>query len=127
MTLKREVYTELEQIVGADNISDKPHVLAGNRHALPASALKPVSPEAIVMPASAEEVARIVRVCNRHGLRYIPIVSGLIFFAYPTQPGTIIIHLKRMNYIEFRDEDRMVILEPGIRHVQLQPRRCVVN
>ena len=121
MTLKREVYAELEQIVGADHISDKPHVLAGNRHALPAAAVKPVSPEAILLPASADEVARIVRVCNRHGLRYIPIVSGLIFFAYPTQPGTIIIHLKRMNYIEFRDEDRMVILEPGIRHVQLQP------
>ncbi|MCC7464161.1 MAG: FAD-binding oxidoreductase [Gammaproteobacteria bacterium] len=121
MALKREAYQELEAIVGADHISDKPHILAGNRQALPNMPRKPVSPEAIVMPASADEVARVVRACNRHGVRYIPIVSGLILFAYPVQPDTIIIHLKRMNHIEFLDEDRMVILEPGIRHVQLQP------
>lgn len=120
MALTPAAYRELEDIVGAGNVSDQPHILAGNRHALPDFARKPVSPEAIVLPASTDEVARVVRVCNKHGLRFIPIVSGLITFAYPSAPGTIIIHLKRMNHIEFADEDRMVILEPGIRHVQLQ-------
>ena len=119
MALAPHLYAELAQIVGAENISDKPHVLAGNRHAMPSAGNKPVSPEAVVMPATAGEVSRVVKLCNRHGLSYIPVVTSLIVFAYPVTPNTIIIHLKRMNYIKFCEEDRMVILESGIRHGQL--------
>ena len=120
MALAPHIYAELEQVVGAEFISDKPHILAGYRQAMPSAATKPPSPEAILLPATADEIARIIQVCNQHGLQYIPVVSSLIIFAYPAGPNTIILHLKRMNHIEFLDADRTVIIEPGIRHGQLK-------
>lgn len=121
MPLTPQAYAELEQIVGPRHISDRPYILAGVRAAQPHSPVKPVSPEAVLLPGSAEEVQQIVRVCNRHGIRYIATVSSLISFAYPTGPGTIILQLKRMNRIvQINEQDRYAVIEPGVRHGQLR-------
>jgi len=121
MPLSREVYAELEQVVGPRFISDKPWILAGVRAAQPSSPVRPPSPEAVLLPGSAEEVQQIVRVCNRHGIRYIATISSLIGFAYPTGPGTIILQLKRMNrLVEVNAQDRYAVIEPGVRHGQLR-------
>ena len=121
MRLPREIYAEFEKIVGPGNISDREYILAGLRHAMPHSPVKPPSPAAVLLPGSAEEIQQIVHVCNRHGLKFIPTVSSLISFAYPTEPGTIILQLKRMNRIvEINREDRYAVIEPGVRHGQLK-------
>lgn len=119
MALAPHLYAGLERIVGPQYISDKPHVLAGNRHAMPNAADRPVSPAAVVLPATVEEVSEIVKFCKRHKLPYIAVVTSLIVFAYPKEPNTIILHLKRMNFLEFHEEQRLVIVGPGIRHGQL--------
>lgn len=121
MSLAPQVYAELEAIVGPQYISDKPWILAGVRAPQPNSPMKPASPEAVLLPGSAEEVAAIVKVCNAHGIRYIATISSLISFAYPNAPGTIVLQLKRMNrVVEINAADRYAVIEPGVRHGQLR-------
>ena len=121
MPLPREIYAELEQVVGPRYISDRPWILAGVRAPQPSTPVKPPSPEAVLLPGSAEEVQQIVRICNRHGIRFIATVSSLIGFAYPNGPGTIILQLKRMNrLVEINAQDRYAVIEPGVRHGQLR-------
>jgi len=121
MSLPLHVYAELEQIVGPENISDREYILAGVRHAMPHTPVKPPSPAAVLLPGSAEEIQQIIKVCNRHGLKFIPTVSSLIGFAYPTGPNTVILQLKRMNRIvEINQTDRYAVIEPGVRHGQLR-------
>ena len=121
MSLPKDVYAELEGIVGPEYISDREYILAAMRHAMPSSPVKPPSPAAVLLPGSAEEIQQIVKVCNRHGLKFIPTVSSLIGFAYPTGPNTIMLQLKRMNRItEINRADRYAVIEPGVRHGQLK-------
>ena len=57
-----------------------------------------------------------------YGICFIPGVSSLSAAAYANRAGTVILHLKRMNrIIEINEEDRYVVIEPGVRHVQLRP------
>lgn len=122
MSLAEHVYKELESIVGTENISDKEYILAGNRGTMPNAFGKVQSPEAILLPGSLEEIQAIVKICNRYAIKYIPDVSSLSPTSYANQPGTIILHLKRMNCIvEINEEDRYAVIEPGVRHVQLRP------
>jgi glycolate oxidase len=121
MGLPEHVYKMLENIVGSDYISDRPYILAAYRHQMPNSPQKPASPEAIILPGSTEEIQAICRICNRYNVRYIPTISTLTPFAYANQPGTVMLHLKRMNRIlEINEEDRYAIIEPGVRHGQLK-------
>ena len=121
MSLPKDIYAELERIVGPDYISDREYILAGLRHPMPSTPVKPHSPAAVLLPATAEEIQQIVRVCNQHGLKFIATVSSLIGFAYPAAPNTVILHLKRMNRIvEINRTDRYAVIEPGVRHGQLK-------
>ncbi|NLO48533.1 MAG: FAD-dependent oxidoreductase [Clostridiales bacterium] len=122
MSFSEQVYQELAAVVGERNISREEYVLAGNRAKTPEIPFAHPSPEAIVLPGSTEEVAEIVRICNRCGIKYVAVVTGCIPSAYATGEDTIIIHLKRMNRIvEINDKDRYALIEPGVRHVQLYP------
>lgn len=121
MSLPKDIYAELERIVGPEYVSDREYILAAMRHAMPSSPVKPPSPAAVLLPGSTEEIQQIVKVCNRYGLKFIPTVSSLIGFAYPTEPNTIVLQLKRMNRItEINSTDRYAVIEPGVRHGQLR-------
>lgn len=122
MGLSKHVYEMLESVVGPQNISDREYILASHRHPTTMSMRKPASPDAVILPGSTEEVQAIVRICNRYRIKYIPTVSSCIGMALPSQPETVILHMKRMNKIdEINEEDRYAIIEPGIRHCQLKP------
>ena len=69
MTLPRHIYQMLESIVGPQYISDAPHIMAGYRRPGPHAPLSP-SPEAVLLPATTEEIQAIVKVCNRFDLAY---------------------------------------------------------
>ena len=122
MSLSREIYSEFEAIVGSEHISDKPHILAGNRAKTPDYPLEYKSAEAIIRPGSVEELQAVVKLCNKYGIVYAPMVSGVMPTAFATHDNTVIVQLSRMNRIvEINEEDRYVIIEPGVRHVQLYP------
>ena len=73
-------------------------------------------PEVVVKPASAEEIAQIIRLAN---LRLIPVTprgagSGLSCGAVPVYGG-ILLSLERMNRILEIDRENMVaVVEPGV-------------
>ena len=122
MSITEKAYRELAAVVGERNISREEFILAGDRAKTPEIPMAHKSAEAIVLPGSTEEVAEIVRICNRNGLSYIAFVTGCIPTAYASKEDTILIHLKRMNRIlEINEEDRYALIEPGVRHVQLYP------
>lgn len=111
----------LESIVGPEYISEQPHILSAYRRPGPHAPLS-ASPEAVLLPGCAEQVQAIVRLCNRHDLKYAATVSGLSIQAFPDSPGMIVLHLKRMNHIEeINETDRYCVIEPGVRHCQLKP------
>ncbi len=122
MSLPDSVYRMLEGIVGPENISDRPHILAAYRHTSPQGGRKSHSPEAVVMPGSTEEVQAIVRVCNQYNVKYTAIVSLFGLGWLVSEPGMIIISLRRMNRIlEINEKDGYTVIEPAVRHVQLKP------
>jgi hypothetical protein len=122
MRLPKHIYKEFENVVGPENINDREYILTAYRHPTTMSMRKPASPEAVILPGSTEEVQAIVRICNRHSIKYIPAVSSCIAMAVPNQPQTVILHMKRMNKIyEINEEDCYAIIEPGVRHCQLKP------
>ena len=77
MSLSRDVYSALEAIVGAKNISDKEYILAGNRNRTPEYPFDYHSADAIVLPKTAEEVRDIIRICNENNLCFVTEVSGV--------------------------------------------------
>ncbi|MFW9770077.1 MAG: FAD-binding oxidoreductase, partial [Candidatus Thorarchaeota archaeon] len=79
--------------------------------------LEAVVPEVIVRPASAEEVSKILVVANDNLSPVTPAAGGLSGgFALPAiEPGGIYLDLTRMDKMEVDTENRVMIVEPGVR------------
>jgi glycolate oxidase len=78
-------------------------------------------PDAVVLPVSAEEIAEVVRLANRHRLPVVPRAggTGLTDGAVPLRHG-IMVDVKLMNRIlELDHEDRTVTVQPGINMLKL--------
>jgi hypothetical protein len=114
--LSREVYKALEDIVGAQWISEDRSIVecyskfsvdAGGtlkKHAKDPSNI----PACIVLPETTEEVQAIMRVCNRFKVPVIPFTNGMITFNGPTTPDpTVCVHVSRMNRVLDIDEGNM--------------------
>jgi len=76
----------------------------------------------VVLPASTEEVAKIVRLCNRIGCQYKALSTGLGAWNAPTRPDYVVqIDLRRMDRIVEVDEKNMyAVVEPYVTGNQLQ-------
>ena len=107
----------LREIVG------DPYVLFGDRTAMEDYAHDEVAgeehthmPEAVVKPASAEEISQILKLANRERLPVTPrgAGSGLSCGAVPVYGG-IVLSVERMNRIlEIDAENMVVVVEPGV-------------
>ncbi len=78
-------------------------------------------PGAVVLPASGEEVARVVRVLAHHGVPFVPrgAGTGLSGGAVGTA-GQVVIALTRMNHILSIDAaNRRATVEPGVVNTRL--------
>ena len=71
MSLSRNIYTQLEAVVGAENISDKEYILAGNRNRTPEYPFEYHTADAIIMPGSTEQVRDIIRICNQNDICFV--------------------------------------------------------
>ena len=122
--LSDPVLEELVEILGAD------HVFTGrsarfNRARVPAPF--PVHrwpehvPDVVVLPTSAEQVAEVVKLANRHRLPVVPRAgaTGLTDGAVPLRHG-ILVDVKLMDRVlELDLEDRTVTVQPGINMLKL--------
>jgi len=125
MGYTKDVYRELEDIVGSENISDDEAILDGYAFQALDGALHNKrffqSPPAVVLPGSAKEVQAIVRICNRRGIREKAHGTGYGLHNIVGDGNTIILDMRRMNRILDLDEKNMTIItEPYVSFAQVQ-------
>ena len=127
--IPREAYRAIEEIVGADNITDDPAFLDSYAFQWLAELVRPnrshymPRPWAVVMPASTEEVAAVTRVCNKYRIKLKPISTGWYHWAAPMKDDepTVQFDLRRMDRILEIDEKNMfAVVEPYVICAQLQ-------
>ncbi|WCN09411.1 FAD-binding oxidoreductase [Marinomonas mediterranea] len=115
--LPPHILKAFEAVVGADNVSDEDFVV--NCHdwmglgADPSTrTLLGKAPAAVVMPGSTEEVAGVVKVCNRYKLKFKAHSTGYGNYSGVGTKGSISIDLCRMKGLEIDPESRMAIIQP---------------
>ncbi|MDO7266227.1 glycolate oxidase subunit GlcD [Bacillus sp. FSL K6-0047] len=112
--LSQAITEELENIVGNGNVqTSQASRLVYSYDATPNfQAL----PDAVVAPRSTEEVAEVVKVCNREKIPIVPRGSGTNLCAgtVPTEGGIVLL-FKHMNKILEIDEDNLTVtVQPGV-------------
>jgi glycolate oxidase len=109
----------LEDVVGRDHVrTDEGALVTFSTDATP---LERGRPDAVVFPASTDEVAGVLRVANGLGVPVVPRGSGTNLSA-GTVPhlGGIVLVLTRMNRIkEVSDAELVAVCEPGVRTIEL--------
>ena len=117
---------ELGRIVGERWVTADPHILDTYTWQYVAELVSGTNymerPLAVALPASTEEVAEIVELCNRIGCQYKAMSTGLGAWNAPTRPDHVVqIDLRRMDRIVEVDEKNMVaVVEPYVTGNQLQ-------
>jgi FAD/FMN-containing dehydrogenase len=111
--VKERVVGELVKIVGDENVStSRPELYTYSQDI---TEHEPAWPDFVVMPGSVEEVQKVLRLANLEKIPVIPFTYGdnVGGLTIPLKGG-IILDLRRMNrLIEFNEEDRYVVVEPG--------------
>lgn len=109
MAISKAVYKEFEDVVGADNISDDPVIKAAYR-----------SPDiTVVLPGNTEEVATVVKLCNKHKIPFKAQSTGWSFM--PPAYDFIFLDLRRMNrVIEINEKNMYAVVEPFVISAELQ-------
>ncbi len=129
MTLSKELYRALEDIVGSDNLSDDPAVLDSYRYSLAHTAIHlgpyfaTFTPRgaAVLLPGSTEEVQAIVRLCNKHKIKFKASSTFWSAQGYPSTENTLQLDMRRMDRILEIDEKNMfAVIEPGVIGATLQ-------
>ncbi|HVN96569.1 MAG TPA: FAD-binding oxidoreductase [Syntrophorhabdaceae bacterium] len=114
-----EIKNELAKIVGKEYVSDS--IGDREKYSRDQSLLPPGMPDAVVFPATSQEVGKIVTWCNQENIPVVPVSSRAHFYgcSIPKQGG-VVVDLKRMNKIlEIDTENRLVRFEAGVTWKQL--------
>lgn len=126
MALEKNAREALTDVLGDDNVSEDPAILLGYAFSpfgfYPHHGkVTPFTPAAVVLPASAEEVQRAIKVCNGHGLKHKAHSVGWGPWALAGMEGVVLFDLRRMNRIIEIDEKNMsAVVEPYVVAGQLQ-------
>jgi glycolate oxidase len=109
MALNKDIYSEFEDVVGTENICNDP-VIMPSYHATEFAA--------VILPKNTAEVQAIVRLCNKHRIKFRPVCTGWTGM-FP--PGIIYLDLRRMNrIIEINEKNMYAVVEPYVISAQLQ-------
>jgi FAD/FMN-containing dehydrogenase len=129
MTVATAILDELRGIVGKRNYSDDPAILETYRYSLSHTAIH-LGPyfdvytprgAAVVLPGTTEEVAEIVRLCNRERVHFKASSTFWSAQGYPSQDDTVILDMRRMDRILDIDERNLfAVVEPGVIAATLQ-------
>jgi glycolate oxidase len=109
----------LQDVVGRDHVrTDEGALVTFSTDSTP---LERGRPDAVVFPASAEEVAGVLRLADDLGVPVIPRGSGtnLSGGTIPHRGGIVLV-LTRMNKVkEISEADLVAVCEPGVRTIEL--------
>ena len=109
MALKKEIFKELEDIVGEENISNDPAIM---------HSYYSIDFGAVVLPKDTEEVQALMKLINRRALKF-GTGSTAWFGMFP--PDTVFLDLRRMNrIIEINEKNMYAVVEPYVISAQLQ-------
>src|SRR5450755_741394 len=109
----------LEAVVGHDHVRTDEGALV--TFSMDATPLERGRPDAVVFPATADEVAGVLRIANERGVPLIARGSGTNLSA-GTVPhrGGIVLVLTRMNRVkEVSGAELVAVCEPGVRTIEL--------
>jgi len=129
--LERDILKEFQDVVGKENIDDgdvMTNVYAFNwctefvnymegKDPIPFSAV----PKAVILPSTTEEVQQIVKLCNKHNIKFKAQSTGLGPWNQPSTENSIILDLRRMNRIVKIDHKNLyAVVESYVSGAQLQ-------
>jgi FAD binding domain len=128
MALSKEIYQELEDVVGSRNASNDPAILATYQFPLNVTSIhlgpfNSYTPRggAVVLPANTEEVQKIVKICNKYKLKYKASSTFWGAMGYPSHDDAVQLDMRRMDRILEIDEKNMfAVVEPYVIGVNLQ-------
>ena len=122
-TFPFEVYEKLKEIVGDDYVSIEDEVcrcyIKGGDMIDTLYERALTKPACVVLPANTVEVQKIVKLCNRYCLPFIPISTFWGTYCGAKDPKAIAIDLKRMNRLEIDETNMYAVVEPGVTYAQL--------
>lgn len=123
-----EIYRILESIVGKQYISNDLTICQGYRSGpsgYEAGAgyerIMTKLPACVIMPESTEQVQKIVKICVRYNIAYVPWSTG--FYgprSHPHEDNELLIDMKRMTYFEIDERHLYAVVGPGVIYSQLQ-------
>ncbi|NOY51994.1 MAG: FAD-binding protein [Deltaproteobacteria bacterium] len=119
MTIGPDLIKEFRRIVGKDDVDNSPEGRIS--YGYDATQVQH-RPEVILYPSNAEEVSRILSICNREGIPLYPRGAGSGFAggAIPVKGG-VSLAMTRMNRIrKIVPEDLYAVVEPGVINGALQ-------
>jgi len=126
--ISTEVYKILEAIVGKEYISNDPAVCEGYRSGpggyeagLGYERVMTVIPDTVILPANTEDVQKIVKICVRYNIAYVPYSTG--FYgprSHPHVDGALIIDMKRLTDFEIDERHLYAVVGTGLIYSQLQ-------
>jgi FAD/FMN-containing dehydrogenase len=128
MAIVKEAYKALEAIVGPKYISDDPAVCEGYRSGpggyesgLGYERVMTKIPAVVILPRNTEEVQRIVKVCNRYKVPYVPYSTG--FYGPRSHchvDNELLVDLKRLNDFEIDEKHFYAVVGSGVVYSPLQ-------
>ena len=120
-----EVSKDLQAVVGPDRVTTDPVVCqsySGRGYAREQMLYLGLCtrPACVVLPHTTEEVARIVRICYRYGVPYVPASTLWVIQSAPRfRDDFVLIDLKRMDEMTIDERNMYAVVGPGIVYGQL--------
>ncbi len=111
--MQDSIVKELTAVVGPE------HILTGEEdrwcYAYDATDLTYL-PDLVVFPGSAEEIAAIVKLANRHHFPVVPrgAGTGRAGGSVPSQGGVVLVTTRMNRILEINPEDMVAVVEPGV-------------
>jgi glycolate oxidase len=121
ITPSTSLNSDLSSVVGTQYVIWKPEDLLVYEYD---GSIDKATPQAVVLPQTAEDVAEIVRIANRHGAYIVARGAGtsLSGGAVPLRNSVVIALTRLTELIEVDAENRVAIVEPGMINLALSQR-----
>jgi len=118
-TTSSPIVSQLRSRLGADNVLSSPSDLVV--YECDGFTIEKNRPDAVVFPRSTQEVAAVVRLCNRHGAPIVPRGAGtsLAGGCLPVGGGVVVMLTRMKRILQINLRDRFALVEAGVPNIQL--------
>lgn len=117
--LDTKILEELQALVGEENVLTSPEDLLLYEYD---ASLDMARPDAVVLPGTAQEIAALVRLCNRENIPFTARGAGtnLSGGSVPYRGGLVIATTRLNRVLEIDIPNQRAVVEPGLFNLDLQ-------